>query len=61
MIKINSSINNAAKNTNTIKFNKWKGVVNGNIFEPTPYPTGAGCEIRLDFSCEDNSQYIGVI
>lgn len=60
MKKINSSIKNAAKNTNTIKFNKWKGVVNGNIFDPTPYPT-AGCEIQLDFSCEDNSQYIGVI
>lgn len=60
MIKIKSSTNNAAKNTNTIKFNKWKGVVNGNIFETTPYPT-AGCEISLDFSCEDNSQYIGVI
>lgn len=60
MQKVNASIGNAAKNTNVIKLNKWKGVINGNIIEPTPYPT-AGCEIKLDFSCPDNSQYIGVI
>lgn len=61
MQKLNNSTNNVGKNTNTIKFNKWKGVVNGNIFEPTPYPEVTGCEISLDFSCEDNSQYIPLL
>jgi hypothetical protein len=57
MKKVDSTTKNTAKNKNTITFNKWKGVVNGNIFEPAGY----GCEIKLDFSCEDNSQYIAAI
>ncbi len=46
------------KNENGINFNSYRGVINGNIFPKTPI---SGCEIKLDFSCEDNSQYIPVV
>lgn len=62
MAKISKTnlFNSSCKIISTIKFNLYKGINNGNIFPPTPYPSET-CEIKLDFSCEDNSQYIPVI
>jgi hypothetical protein len=51
-----ASNNSSAKNKNVIKVNVYRGTQNGNIFPVTTF-----CEIKLDFSCEDNSQYIPVI
>lgn len=53
----------SAKNINSINFSSYKGVVNGNIFETTPYPEEpvVACDNNLDFSCQDNSEYIPLI
>jgi hypothetical protein len=56
---INSKPKASLKNKNTIKFNMFEGALTGNIFDVV-VDTGT-CEISLDFSCSDNSQYIGVI
>lgn len=49
---------NVSKTKNSINFNFYKAQKESNILEET---ISAGCEIALDFSCEDNSQYIPII
>jgi len=54
---INSKPKASLKNKNTIKFNMFEGNLTGNIFDDVVET----CVISLDFSCTDNSQYIGII
>lgn len=57
-VSTQASNNVSASNKNVVKVNKFKGVLNGNIF---PVSATTECDIRLDFSCSDNSQYIPAI
>jgi len=61
-----NTLNNSAKSTSRVKLNMYGGVLKGNIITepifPPPPPPPIVCEIdALDFSCADNSEYIGVI
>lgn len=49
--------NSSAKNINRITVTKYKGVLSGPIISAPP----PSCIISLDFTCEDNSQYIPVV
>jgi len=49
---------NVSKTKNSINFNFYKAQKESNILEET---ISIGCVISLDFSCEDNSQYIPII
>lgn len=60
----NNIINNTGVASNKIKLSMYKGLVSGNIVDESYTPdVFAGCELpnTLDFSCSDNSQYIGLL
>ena len=64
-IGLTNSLVNTAKSSNKIKINVYSGLMNGNIIEK-PIQLEAQipveCEINsLDFSCPENSQYLGAI
>lgn len=53
---------NTAKSKQNIKLYLKDNVFYGNIIEPPPViPPIVGCDLQLDFSCEDNSQYVPLI
>lgn len=54
----NNFLRNTAKSSNKIKLKIVGGIVNGNIGEVITPPTA---DASLDFSSENNSQYIPVI
>lgn len=59
-------LNNTNKGRNSIKLTMYKGVLGGNIIEPPPIivepPIVIECiQNALDFSCAENSEYIGAI
>lgn len=60
----NNIINNVGKANNKINLNMYKGALNGNIIEQ-PIITESALEclspLSLDFSCQENSQYINVL
>ena len=60
--KSNSTTNNG-RSKNKIKLTMYAGVLGGNIITPPPPPPPAlECEpYSLDFSCPENSEYVGVI
>ena len=54
--------NNSAKSVNKISVSVYKGTLSGNIIPTIPIiPTPAICDNNLDFSCQDNSEYIPLI
>lgn len=57
----NNTLRNIVKSSNNIKLNMHKGVLDGNIIKD-PIVLFEECpQGRLDFSCENNSQYIPLI
>ena len=65
ILKNNSILTNVGKTTNKIKLNMYGGVLDGNIIDNPKYPPVPpiiSCEPNaLDFSCAENSEYIGAV
>jgi hypothetical protein len=52
---------NTAKSKQNIKLLLKENVLYGNIIEEPIVLPPIGCELQLNFSCEDNSQYLPLI
>ena len=55
------SLGNAGNSKNKIKLNLYRGSLNGNIIK-NPIIISADCtEVKLNFECLENSQYIPLV
>ena len=61
-LKKESTTTNTAKGTFKAKVDFFKGNITGNMIDEQPVVSTSPCAVQsLDFSCQDNSQYVPLI